>query len=180
MKRIVLRSLLMTAAPLLFSALASAQSNTGTTTLSVTVGPEASLTVTTGTTSLATAGTVFNAFTGITNYNVKMRSTVTGGGGTLTLKVTTDFAGAGGPSVLAPPTAGDLLTYTCAAVTSGTPCTGPLTASTTTATSVATFGTNAHSAAAGDGSSVSWSLVNDPQYKTGTYTATVTLTVSAT
>jgi hypothetical protein len=44
---------------------------------------------------------------------------------------------------------------------------------------VVTFGAAARSSAAGDTGSVSWSLTNDPKYATGTYTATVTFTISA-
>jgi hypothetical protein len=180
MRRNLIRSLLITAAPMLFSSLALAQFNTtGTTTVSVTVGAESAISVTTGTTALATVGTIFNPFAGSTNFSVKMRSTESTGTGTVTLKVTADF-GAGGPNVTTPPTAGDALTYTCAVITSGTPCTGTQTASTASATPVATFGAGAHSTSAGNTSSVSWSLTNDPLYKTGTYTATVTFTVSQT
>jgi hypothetical protein len=47
---------------------------------------------------------------------------------------------------------------------------------------VVTFGADAHStggASASDAGSVTWSLTNDPVYKTGTYTATATFTISA-
>jgi hypothetical protein len=180
MKQITQKILLGSAIALMAS-VANAQSATGTTTLSVAVAHESAITVTTGTTTLSNgASTVFGgAFTGTTNFTYKVRTTLAGGTGSVTLRVTTDF-GAGGPSVLTPPTAGDALTYTCTAA-SGTPCSSAQTASTTTSTSVATFGADAHStAAAGDAGSVAWSLTDDPAYKTGTYTATVTFTIAST
>lgn len=153
----------------------------GNTTLSVAINPEAALNITDGTTALATTGTNFNnPYTGTTNLTYKIRTKQTGGSGSITLQVTTDF-GAGGPSVASPLT-GDTITYTCTVSAPGTGCTGSLTPTTTGTTSVATFGTDAHSAQ-GNGSSnsasVTWSIPNDPAYKTGTYTATVQFTIAA-
>ncbi len=153
---------------------------TGTTTLSVTVSAEASLQVTTATTTLATAGTIFNAYTGTTSLLYKIRTTKTTGTGTVTLKVTSDFGPTGGPSVATPPTAGDTLAYTCTVASPGTGCTGSITSSTTASTSVATFGAGASSASAGNSGSTAWTLTNDPTYQTGAYSATVTYTISAT
>jgi hypothetical protein len=152
---------------------------TGTTNLSVTVSAEAALQVTTATTTLTAAGSIFNPYGGTTNLSYKIRTTQSTGSGTVTLKVTSDFSPAGGPSVTTPPTAGDALTYSCTAAAPATGCTGPLTASTSASTSVATFGPGASSSNAGNAASTTWSLTNDPVYKTGTYTATVTYTISA-
>jgi len=150
-----------------------------TTTLSVAVGPEASLTVTTGTTSLATSsGTFADAFTGSTSLTYLIRTTKTTGSGTITVKISTDFSPTGGPSVGTPPSTGDALTYTCTVSTPGTPCSGSLTAA-ATATSVGTFGAGASSAKAGNSASLAWSLTDDPVYATGTYTATATFAISA-
>jgi len=152
---------------------------TGTTTLSLTVANEASITITTTTTTLAATGTTFNPYTGATNFTYKIRTSQTSGTGSIQLEVTTDFSGTGGPSVGTPPSSGDALTYTCTTA-SGTACSTALTASTSAQTSVATFGADAHSVAvSGDAGSVAWSLTNDPKYKTGTYTATATFTISA-
>ncbi len=157
---------------------------TGTTTLSVAVAAESAISVTSGTTTLseASGGGIFgSAFTGTTNFLYKVRSTKVGGGGSITVKITTDFA-AGGPSVASPP-AGDAMTYSCTAASSATACSGPITASTASATSVATFATDAHSTAgtgSSDAGTVVWTLPNDPVYKTGTYTAVATFTISAT
>ena len=149
-----------------------------TTSVSVTIAPEASLTVTTGTTTLTSAG-IFGAFTGTTNLTYKVRTTQSGGSGSIVLKISSDFSPANGPSVASPPTAGDTLTYTCTVSSPGTACTGSLTSSTSVTTNVSTFGADGRSAQAGNSASVTWSLTNDPQYKTGSYTATATFTISA-
>jgi hypothetical protein len=153
---------------------------TGTTTVSVTISSEAALQVTTGTTTLAGTGAVFNAYTGTTNLLYKIRTTQSTGTGTITLRVTSDFSPANGPSVATPPSAGDALTYTCTVAAPGTGCSGSQTASTTASTSVATFGAGASSANAGSAASTAWSLTNDATYKPGAYSSTVTYTISAT
>ena len=156
---------------------------TGTSAVAVAVSAESAISITTATTNLteASGAGIFGApFTGTTNFSYKLRTSQVGGAGTITVKITGDFA-AGGPSVTTPP-AGDAMTYACTGALPATPCTGPITALTTGATSVATFATDAHSTA-GTGSSstgsVTWTLPNDPIYKTGTYTATATFTISA-
>jgi hypothetical protein len=152
---------------------------TGTTSMSVTVAAEAALQVNTATTTLANVGTIFNAYTGTTNFTYKVRTTKVAGTGTITLQVTSDFSPANGPSIATPPTAGDAMTYTCTTTAPATGCVGTVTSATASATSVATFGTNAHSANAGNAGSVAWSLTDDPTYQTGAYSATVTFTISA-
>jgi hypothetical protein len=177
-----LRSLLPGCLVLALAGTANAQfATTGTTIVSVAIAPEAALQINTATSTLAAAGTTFNNnYTGTTSLTYKVRTTKVGGSGTITLKVTTDFSPAGGPSVLTPPTAGDTLAYTCTLTAPGTACSGSQTSSTTAGTAVGTFGADAKSASAGNGGSVAWTLTNDPQYSTGTYTATVTFTISAT
>jgi hypothetical protein len=126
-------------------------------------------------------GTTFsNPYTGTTNLTYFIRTGKSTGGGSLTLKITTDFAGTGGPSVATPPTAGDALSYTCTVTAPGTACTGSQTASTTTATALGTWGAGVSSAKAGNSASVAWSLTDDPVYAAGAYTATATFTISAT
>ncbi len=170
------------ASALLAGSVARGQSfgTTGTTTVSVTVAAEAAIRVDTATTNLTTTGTIFNDYTGTTNLTYKVRTTTTGGTGSITSKVTADFSPANGPSVGTPPTAGDALTYTCTVSAPGSACSGSQTSSTTAETNVATFGADAHSAKAGNTGSVAWTLTNDPVYKTGSYNATVTFTISAT
>jgi hypothetical protein len=157
---------------------------TGTTTLSVTVGPEAAIHIDTANTPLATIGTNFNnPYTGTTNYSYKVRTTQATGAAHITLYVSTDFNPANGPSVGTPPTAGDALTYTCTAASPANACSGTQTATTVpaSATPVADFGANAHSLRDGTpGNSVIWSLTNDPKYEVGAYTAVVTFTISVT
>lgn len=154
--------------------LASAQTfaATGTTNVSLTVGAAAVLAVNTATTTLTSSGS-FSSFTGSTSLTYKVRTGQASGTGSITALVTTDFAPSGGP------VAGDL-TYTCTVASPGTACSGSQTGSTSTATSVATFGADAHSANAGNSASLSWTLPDSTAYKTGSYTATVTFTVSAT
>ena len=180
--RSITRTIPFLALALLLTALrAHAQSGspTGTTTVSVTIGPQAALTITNSSTPLTTGGSNFSQFTGSTGLTYFVRTTATGGGGTITLKVTTDFSPVGGPSVGSPPTAGDTLTYTCTVASPGTACTGTQTAATSSQTNLATFGTDVHTSTGGSTASVAWILTNDPIYKTGTYSATVTFTISA-
>ncbi len=176
-----LRPLLQGCLVLALTGTAQAQfAPTGTTSVSVTIGPEAAIQIDTPTSTL-TDGTGFATnFTGSTNYTYKVRTTKSTGSGAITLKVTTDFSPAGGPSVLTPPTAGDTRAYTCTLTSPGTGCSGSQTASTTASTPVGTFGADAKSAVGGNTGSVAWTLTNDPQYSTGTYAATVTFTISAT
>jgi len=162
---------------LLFTvSLGYAQSNQGTTSVTVTVGAEASLTVASPT-ALAATGTVFNNYTGSTVVTYNIRTSQSTGSGTIVLKVTSDFTPTGGPSVGSPPTAGDALTYTCTAAAPASPCSGSQTSSTGSTTPVASFVANAH--ATGSTATTSWTLTNDPTYKTGSYTAVVTYTISA-
>jgi hypothetical protein len=180
--------LFLFAAAIAFIALpANAQSGspTGTTTLSVTVGAEAGLTVA-ATSTLTSVGSNFAAFTGSTALTYFVRTTQSTGAGSITAKVTADFTPAGGPSVATPPTAGDTLTYTSSGTAPGNNGTGAVmaftnvTASTSAQTNVATFGADNRSLPTGNSESVAWSLSNDPKYKTGAYSATVTFTISAT
>jgi hypothetical protein len=61
---------------------------TGTTQLSVSVLPEASLTVDTATTSLTSAVTTFGNFTGATNFTYKIRTAQVGGSGSVKVQIT--------------------------------------------------------------------------------------------
>jgi hypothetical protein len=169
-------ALVFACALLVLAGLASAQ----TTSLTVAIGPEAALSVTAATTSLATTSTTFgNPYTGTTTMNYLIRTTKSSGTGTITVQITSDFGGTGGPSVGTPPTAGDILAYTCAVSAPGTPCSGTQVAATKAATAVGTFGAGTSSAKAGNAASIGWSLTDDPAYATGTYAATATFTISA-
>jgi hypothetical protein len=151
----------------------------GTTNLTVTVSAEASITVNTANTAL-TSSSAFGAYTGSTAFTYLIRTTPSTGAGNIQMQITSDFSPAGGPSVASPPTAGDALTYACTVAAPATACSGNITSRTTTQTSVASFGADAHSALAGNSGSVAWSLSNDPTYKAAAYTAVATFTISAT
>ena len=167
---------------LVLTGIAQAQAISGTTTLSVTVPNEASISITDATSALDTSGGLFtNPFTGATNFNYKIRTLKTGGQGSITLEVTTDFSPANGPSVTTPPDPTDTLTYSCTLGGPGTKCADNTVASTGAATSVASFGTGAKSTTKnGNTGFVQWSLPNDPIYAAGDYSAVVTFTISAT
>ncbi|MGD0010231.1 MAG: hypothetical protein ABSE93_17000 [Terriglobia bacterium] len=186
MKKILALTVL---ALLLAASSALAQGALGTTaptaTVTVNVATEAALTIQTAALTLNQTGSNFADYTGTTNFTYFIRTAKTGGVGSIVLEVTGDFSAGGGssPSVKSPPTSTDFLYYSCTvpSPTSGTAtaCTGPVNSSTTASTSVATFGTDARSPKAGVSSSVLWGLSNDPLYQTGSYTATVTYTISA-
>ncbi|MGD1103192.1 MAG: hypothetical protein ABSA59_14145 [Terriglobia bacterium] len=176
----LLKTLPLLALILLFTAsVGHAQSATGTTSVTVNVAAEAALTVASPT-ALTAIGSVFNNYTGSTLVTYFIRTKQSTGSGTISLQVTTDFSPAGGPSVGTPPTAGDALKYTCSGAAPATPCTGSQPASTGSSSPVASFGADAHTTTtAGSTVTTSWTLTNDPVYKTGAYSATVTFTISA-
>jgi hypothetical protein len=169
-------ALVLSGALLALAGLAQAQ----TTTLSVAVGPEAELSVTAALTALSTSSTTFgNPYSGTTTMNYIIRTSKSSGTGAITLQITSDFSGTGGPSVGTPPSPGDVLAYTCAVSAPGTPCSGSQAAATKAATAVGSFGAGASSSKAGNAASVAWALTDDPAYATGTYAATATFTISA-
>src|ERR1043166_8097076 len=61
---------------------------TGTTTLSVSVGAEASIAINTTTSSLATSGGLFADYTGTTNFTYKVRTTQSTRSGSIVLQIT--------------------------------------------------------------------------------------------
>ena len=134
---------------------------TGTGNVSVNVGAEASIRIDTPNLTLTSSGASFSDYTGSTGFTYMIRTSSGSGSGGITLQVTTDFTGAGGPSAATPPSAGDTLSYTCTLSSPGTAASGS-SASTTAATSVGTFGAGASSSKAGNTGSVSWDLTNDP------------------
>ena len=152
---------------------ARAQSS-GTTTLSVTVAAAAQITVSTSNTSLTSSGTVFQPYTGTTTFSYKIRTSKSGGSGSVTVRITSEFSPTTGPD------ADDDLSFTCGGTGAGTKCSGSQDASTSTAKNAISFGADAHSANSGDTGTLSWSLQNQPQYETGSYSATATFTISAT
>ena len=132
----------------------------------------ASLTVT-------SAGTTFAAYSGSLNVSYRARTTAGTGIGSLTMRATADFSPAGGPSI-----ASGQLSYTCSAATLGAACSGIQTASTASQTNVVTMGAGlctGVSCGSVDPNTVqsTFTLSNNPAFKTGTYSATLMFTISA-
>jgi hypothetical protein len=144
---------------------------TGSTIVTANVAADASITVSTPT--VLTAGAAFGAFTGSTTVTFSIRTTKVGGSGSITLQAA-EFTTAGGPLV----SAGNL-TYSCSGTPSvGTKCAGPITASTSAATAVLSS-VGADAKANAQVINVDWSLANSPAFSTGSYSSTVTFTLSS-
>ena len=163
---------------LAFAPAALANTVTGTQTLNPRPGAIGKLQVVTSSVTLTHTGTTFAAFAAGDTINYKIRTTISTGTGSITVKATSNFT-AGGPSV----TNGDL-TYTCSGATLGTACSGTQTVSTAASTNVVTSvpaGSCTGSGCTGaDPNSVSLnlSLVDNPAFQTGSYSATLTFTIS--
>ncbi len=130
---------------------------------------------------LTASGTTFMAFSGNLSLSYRVRTTL-GGGGTITLRATSDFSPAGGPLISA-----GALTYACIGATLGAACSGTSAVSSTGQTLVVaipgqacTGGGGACSVADPNSISINFILLNDPGYQTGTYSAQLTFTISAT
>jgi len=159
---------------------------TTTQTLTADISPEGGLFSFPNTVTLANAGTTLTNFTGSLSVQYRERTTQSTGGGSITVKATADFTPTGGPSVVSPLSTGDALTYTCSGPTLGTNCSGTQTVSTSTATNVVTFSASQCTGGGGSCSSsspnavtVNFTLTDDPKYHTGSYSATLTFTISA-
>jgi hypothetical protein len=131
--------------------------------------------------ALTNAGTTFVAYSGNLTVSYRARTTAATGSGSLTMQATADFSPAGGPSI-----ASGQLTYTCSAASLGVACSGTQTASTASQTSVVTLGAGLCTGGGGSCSAANpntvqsaFTLSNNPAYKTGTYSATLTFTISA-
>lgn len=149
-----------------------AVTRTGATTVSATVSADASIAVSSPTNLTQGVG-AFALYTGSTTVTFSIRTTKVGGSGSIVLQAA-EFAPAGGPLV----SNGDL-TYTCSgSPTVGSPCAGTITAATSSATSVVSA-IGADAKANGTGVTVNWTLANSPLFSTGTYTSTVTFTLSS-
>lgn len=126
--------------------------------------------------TLTQAGSTFNPYAGSVSMTYQARTVL---GATVTMRATSDFA-AGGPSV-----ASGNLQYTCTGATLGTGCSGTITASTTLSTSVLTVAAASCTGATCGNSdpntlTVNFSLVDNPVTQTGSYSANVQFTISAT
>jgi hypothetical protein len=165
-----------------------ATSLTTTQTLQAVISPLGGLFSFPNSVTLTKTGTTFSSFTGSLTIQYDARTTQSTGGGSITVKATTDFTPARGPSIASPPSTGDALQYTCAGATLGTGCSGTQTVSTTASTNVITLSASECTGGGGSCSSASpntvtlnFTLTDDPEYKvsTGSYSATLTFTISA-
>jgi hypothetical protein len=148
-----------------------------TTTLNLTVGAESAIIV--GSTAAFSTSTAFAAYTTSTPFTYYIRTSGSGTGA-ISVKFVSDWAGPGGPAIVGAPTAGDYLSYINTVSNPGTVGAAGNVTALGTAYSVATFSSGAASAIGGNTGSVAWSLVNDPNYKQGSYSITATFTISAT
>jgi len=173
------------AAPWLLLALGSLPAGggtgTATETLSAVLNPAGALT-TPATATLTTSSHTFQSFAATFPVSYQVRTTPGGSGGKITLQVTNDFSPTGGPTA-----ASGALTYVCGGANLGTACSGTQTASTTTSTPVLTVPASACTGGGGACSSqnpnsmnLTFTLTDNPVYPTGTYSANITFTISAT
>jgi len=159
---------------------------TTTQTLTAVISPEGGFFSLTSNVSLTKNGSIFTNFTSSpVAIQYCARTTQSTGGGNITVKATADFSPSGGPSIASPPSTGDGLTYTCSTATLGQACTNTPTVSTTTAMNVVAFAPSECSSSTCGSSNrntvtVTFYLTDDPKYNTGSYSATLTFTISAT
>ncbi len=155
--------------------------DTGSTTqgLTASLAPNAKLAVPPSM-SLISAGTTFLPFTGTLPVSFRARTTP-GGGGMITLQLTSDFSPRGGPSA-----ASGALTYTCGGASLGAPCSGRHAVSSASQTPVLDLPRSACTGGGGGCSALDpntvqlqFTLENSSAYSTGTYSAQVTLVISA-
>lgn len=160
--------------------------NTTTHTLEATIVPLGGLFTVSSSLVLSRAATTFNGFTGTMIISYRARTSQGTGYGAITVKATTDFEPSGGPSIAHPPSPGDRFIYICSGATLGASCSGIQTLSTTAATNFVWIGDSACTGGGAPCSTANRNLVNvnfalkdDPAYKTGSYPATLTWTISA-
>lgn len=176
-------SLLWALIALLFLPRFAPAQNTTTQTLQATIVPLGGLFTLSAPLTLTKSST---GFAGAMTLSYRARTTQGTGYGTITVKATADFSPSGGPSIAHPPSTGDKFTYICSGATLGISCSGMQTVSTTFSTNVVSIGSSSCtgggapcSTANPDSTNVTFTLTDDPQYKTGAYSATLTWTISA-
>jgi hypothetical protein len=152
---------------------------TTTQTLKVTIAALAKLSVPSSG-SLTKSGTTFSTFTSSVTMNYRARTT-SSGSGSITVKATSDFTPAGGPSI-----SSGALAYTCGGATLGTACASAMTVSTASSTNVVTLPASACTGGGGACSSsdpntttLSFTLTDNPTAATGTYQASLQFTASS-
>ena len=163
---------------LAFAVAAHGNSVSASQSLAVNLGANAKVAVVQPAVTLVHSGGTFANFTGNVTVRYKVRTTPTGAS-TLTVAAASEFTPANGPSIAASD-----LTYTCSAATLGTPCTGSQTVRTSTQGTVVTVGGGACTGSGCTGSdpnsvSISLTLVNSPAFRTGSYSTSLTFSISA-
>ena len=165
-----------------------AQTTLGAQTLYVTLQNAVKMTVSPSNVSLTHTGTAFSNFSSASSITVSywIRTTPSTGSGNVQVQAA-EFTptGQGGPVI---GSSGGPLTYSCSGATLGSNCSGTQTVSTTTQTPVVTSipagactgGGGNCSSAVPDTVSASFTLTDNPAYKTGSYSSVLTFTISAT
>ena len=186
---LALRGLFTLFAIVLIPLAGHAQTTLGLQTLTLVAQPDGLLYGFPGSLTLTKSGTIFATYAGSLTIQYRARTTASSGTGSITVKASSDFTCASaGPCIATPPSTGDALSYTCTGATLGSNCAGSQTMSTTTAKNVVTAMPAA--ACTGGGSpcstadpntvTLNFSLSDDPKYKTGSYSASLLFTISAT
>jgi len=149
---------------------------TTTQTLAANISPYGALSVP-GNVDLRSPNTKFGTMSGSLTVSYWAR-TSSSGGGSVTVQAGSDFSPSGGPSVSS-------VTYSCSGATLGTGCSGNQTLATSTQAPLVSLPGNA---CTGGGAACStqdpntvlltFSAPNKPRYKTGTFSAQITLTIS--
>jgi hypothetical protein len=165
-------------ASLLAAGIAVAGSGTVTQAVSVELDSAGKVSVASGVV-VSNSGNIFNNYVGSLTVNYRFRTTPAGSG-SITLRAGADFTPAGGPSVGA-----GVLAYTCGGAGLGTPCSGSQTVATGAErpvvqipVSACTGGGGACSGADPASVPLQFTLDNSPQYRTGSYSIQLILTVS--
>lgn len=157
---------------------AFANSVSATQTLSANVGAKAKLSVVQSNVTMVHVGATFANYAGAVTVQYKVRTTPSGSS-TLLVQAASDFLPANGPSI-----ANSDLTYTCSGATLGSACAGSQIVQTTSQTNVVTVGAAVCTGSGCTGSdpnsvSISLTLVDSPTFKTGSYTTSLTFSISA-
>ncbi|MSV30185.1 MAG: hypothetical protein EXQ52_15790 [Bryobacterales bacterium] len=159
-----------------FSTVCYGGTRTASHTLSGTFQPNGKLSVPANL-SLTTSGSTFVSYLGSMTMQYRARTT-SAGSGTITVNATADFTPVGGPTIST-----GKLTFTCASASLGTACAGTQTMKVVINTTILTIGSGACTGpscfnADPNSMQINFILENDPQYSTGTYSASVLFTIS--
>jgi len=157
-----------------------AQTLTAGQTVAITISPAAKLNFIPAALTLLSSGS-FSAYSGSMTTQNEIRTSPSGAG-SVTLQVTSEFSPTTGPRA----SVGDL-SYQCTAASYGTVCSGIVTASGSSQTPIAAY-SGASCTGGGSGCSntdpnsvnIRFSVADKSSFKTGNYTATITLSMSAT